>query len=58
MNMNVKLLSSEAFFSQRYSNSSAAGFGGVSADTLGELTAHLRPLAGLRGPTSKGRRGG
>ena len=28
---------------------------GSAADPLGELTAHPRPLAGFKGPTSKGR---
>jgi len=55
VNVPLKLLSSEAFFTQKCTKYRLAA--GLSPDPLGELTALPKPLAGFEGPTSKRREG-
>jgi len=55
VNVPLKLLSPEAFFSQKCIKYRLVA--GLCPDPLGELTALPKPLAGFKGPTSK-RRGG
>ena len=51
--MHVKLLSSRAFFSAKCIKYRSAA--GLRSHPLGELTDLPRPIAGLRGPTFKGK---
>ena len=53
MNVPLKLLSPEAFFSPKYTKYRLAAR--LCPDPLGELTVLSRSLAGFTGPTSKGR---
>jgi len=53
--MHIKLLSPAAFLSPKCTKYRLAA--GLRPDPLGELIALPKPLAGLKGPTSKGRGG-